>query len=58
MIYLAIAVLVVLAIAVAIPLLRRPDRIEVDRFHTARSLTTSWSQPSHVRTTEREAVDD
>ena len=39
-----IAALVVLAIVIAFPLLRRSSRLdEVDRFHVARSLTTSWS---------------
>lgn len=59
MLYLAAALLLVLAVAVAVPLLRRPDhRDEVDRFLTARSLTTSWSQPSDLRAPEREAVED
>ncbi|MGZ6792851.1 MAG: hypothetical protein ACXVFV_07845 [Mycobacteriales bacterium] len=44
MLYLVIAALVVVALVVATPLLRRPNRLdEVDRFHVARSLTTSWS---------------
>jgi hypothetical protein len=42
--YLVIAVLVVVAALVATPMLRRNTRLdEVDRFHVARSLTTSWS---------------
>ena len=43
-----IAALLVVAIVVALPLLRRNSRLdEVDRFHVARSLTTSWSsQPA------------
>ncbi len=39
-----IAALVVFALVLAVPLLRRNSRLdEVDRFHVARSLTTSWS---------------
>ncbi|MGZ6793649.1 MAG: hypothetical protein ACXVGH_09055 [Mycobacteriales bacterium] len=52
MLYLVIAALVVVALVVATPLLRRPNRLdEVDRFHVARSLTTSWSsgQPAPER---------
>jgi hypothetical protein len=42
--YLVIAALAVVAVCVAYPLLRRNTRLdEVDRFHVARSLTTSWS---------------
>jgi hypothetical protein len=42
--YLVIATLVVVAVCVALPLLRRSHRLdEVDRFHVARSLTTTWS---------------
>ena len=42
--YLVIAVLVVVAVCVALPLLRRNNRLdEVDRFHVARSMTTSWA---------------
>lgn len=44
MLYLVIAVLVIVAALVAAPFLRRNNRLdEVDRFHVARSLTTSWS---------------
>jgi hypothetical protein len=42
--YVVIAALAVVAVCVALPLLRRNTRLdEVDRFHVARSLTTSWS---------------
>lgn len=59
MLYAVIAALLVVVIAIAVPLLRRPDRRdEVDRFRVARSLTTSWSQPSDVRFLESEPVDD
>ena len=45
MLYLIIAGLSVLAVLVALPLLRRSSRLdEVDRFHVARSLTTAWSR--------------
>lgn len=45
--YLVIAALVVVAACVAFPLVRRNHRLdEVDRFHVARSMTTTWaSQP-------------
>lgn len=44
MLYLILAVLVVVAVLVALPLLRRNTRLdEVDRFHVARSLTTTWA---------------
>lgn len=46
MLYLAlsIAVLVVVALCVAIPMLRRNHRLhDVDRFQVARSITTSWA---------------
>jgi hypothetical protein len=45
--YLVLLALVVAAVCVAFPLLRRNNRLdEVDRFHHARSLTTTWaSQP-------------
>lgn len=52
MLYLVIAVLVAVAVAVAVAvsLLRKPNRLdEVDRFRTARSLTTSWSSGPAVR---------
>ena len=46
MLYLVIAALVVAAVCVAMPLLRRNTRLdEVDRFHVARTLTTAWSSP-------------
>lgn len=43
-----ITALAVLALLLAVPLLRRNRRLdEVDRFHVARSLTTAWStQPA------------
>lgn len=44
MLYLVIVVLVVVAVAIGLPILlrtHRPD--EVDRFHIARSLTTTWA---------------
>jgi hypothetical protein len=41
---LVLAALVVVALALGVPLVRRNTRLdEVDRFHVARSLTTSWS---------------
>lgn len=44
MLYVVIAALAVIALCVAFPLLRRNTRLdEVDRFHVARSLTTTWS---------------
>ena len=44
LVYAVIAALVVFAVLLAVPLLRRNARLdEVDRFHVARSLTTSWS---------------
>lgn len=44
MLYLVIAALAIVAVCVAFPLLRRNTRLdEVDRFHVARSLTTTWS---------------
>jgi hypothetical protein len=51
--YLVIAALAVVAVCVAFPLLRRNNRLdEVDRFHVARTLTTSWSThpqpPVHI----------
>jgi hypothetical protein len=48
LLYVVIAALVVIALAVALPLLRRTSVLdEVERFHSARSLTTAWSsQPS------------
>jgi len=48
--YLVIAGLVLVAVAVVVSLLRKPNRLdEVDRFRTARSLTTSWSASPAVR---------
>lgn len=42
--YVALAVLILAAVAVATPMLKRNNRLdEVDRFHVARTLTTSWS---------------
>jgi hypothetical protein len=41
---LVIVALVLVAVCVAYPLLRRDTVLdEVDRFHVARSLTTTWS---------------
>jgi hypothetical protein len=50
LLYLVLIGLMVVAFALAVPLLRRNQRLdEVDRFHYARSLTTSWSsQPQPV----------
>lgn len=60
MLYLVILVLVVVAVAVAFSLLRKPNRLdEVDRFHAARTLTTSWSAGKAGRPVEaREPADD
>ena len=45
-VFLALA-LVVVAAAIAVPLLRRHSVLdEVDRFHAARSITTTWSSES------------
>jgi hypothetical protein len=42
--YLVIAALTAVAACVAFPLIRRNHRLdEVDRFHVARSLTTTWA---------------
>ncbi len=50
MLYLVIAGLVLVAVAVVVSLVRKPNRLdEVDRFRTARSLTTSWSAGPAVR---------
>lgn len=48
LVYAVLLALLALALLLAIPLLRRNHRLdEVDRFHVARSLTTSWStQPT------------
>ena len=44
LVYAVIAALAVVALLLALPLFRRNSRLdEVDRFHVARSLTTSWS---------------
>ena len=44
LVYAVIAALAVFALLLALPLVRRNHRLdEVDRFHVARSLTTSWS---------------
>jgi hypothetical protein len=60
--YLVIAALAVVAICVAFPLLRRNHRLdEVDRFHVARSLTTTWSsepQPEFKVPAQGETADD
>jgi len=52
LVYAVFAGMVVVALLLALPLVRRGSRLdEVDRFHVARSLTTSWStHPTpHVR---------
>ena len=44
MIYAIIAVLILVAVACAVPLLRRNTRLdEVESFHVARSITTQWA---------------
>ena len=44
LVYAVIACLLVVAVLLAVPLLRRNSHLdEVDRFHVARSLTTAWS---------------
>jgi hypothetical protein len=44
LVYAVIAALACSALLLALPLLRRNNRLdEVDRFHVARSLTTAWS---------------
>jgi hypothetical protein len=58
-----IAALAVAALVAARPALRRNRRLdEVDRFHVARSLTTSWSAnptpPVHVPAEGEEPEDD
>lgn len=46
MLYLVIAALVVVAAVVAAPMLKPDNRLrELDRFWTARRLTTSWAGP-------------
>ena len=52
LVYAVFVGMVALALVLAVPLVRRNHRLdEVDRFHVARSLTTSWStQPAaHIR---------
>jgi hypothetical protein len=60
--YLVIAALAVVAVCVAFPLLRRNHRLdEVDRFHVARSLTTTWSsepQPEFKVPAQGETTDE
>jgi hypothetical protein len=60
--YLVIAALAVVALCVAFPLLRRNHRLdEVDRFHVARSLTTTWSsqpQPQFKVPAQGETADE
>lgn len=62
MLYLVIAAFVVLAVCIAVPLLRRNTRLdEVDRFHVARSMTTSWSrepQPEFHVPAQGESADE
>lgn len=62
MLYVVIAALAVIALCVAFPLLRRNTRLdEVDRFHVARSLTTTWSsepQPEFTVPAQGEAADE
>jgi hypothetical protein len=44
LLFLGIAALALIAVCAAVPLLRRENILsEVDRFHVARSLTTTWS---------------
>ena len=62
MLYVVLAALVVVALCIAYPLLRRNNRLdEVDRFHIARSMTTTWaSEPrrhGHVPASGVDAVD-
>jgi len=60
--YVVIAVLAAVAFCVAFPLLRRNTRLdEVDRFHVARSLTTTWSsepQPEFTVPAQGEVADE
>ncbi|MCU1596144.1 MAG: hypothetical protein JWO12_3536 [Frankiales bacterium] len=62
MLYLVIAAFVVVAVCIALPLLRRNTRLdEVDRFHVARSMTTSWSrdpQPEFHVPAQGESADE
>ena len=59
---LVIACLALVAVCVAVPLLRRDTVLsEVDRFHIARSLTTTWStepQPEVFIPASGEQVDE
>ena len=44
LLYVVIAALVLVAAAIAYPLLRAPSRLdEVDRFHVASALTSTWA---------------
>jgi hypothetical protein len=60
--YLVIAALAFVAVCVAFPLVRRNHRLdEVDRFHVARSLTTTWSsqpQPEFKVPAQGETADE
>ncbi|MCW2600142.1 MAG: hypothetical protein JWM02_1971 [Frankiales bacterium] len=62
MLYLVIVVLAAVAVCVALPLMRRNNRLdEVDRFHVARSLTTTWSsepQPEFKVPTQGETAEE
>ena len=62
MLYAVIAALAAVAFCVAYPLLRRNHRLdEVDRFHVARSLTTTWSsepQPEFHVPAQADAADE
>ncbi len=62
MLYVTILALVVVAVVIAVPLLRRHSVLdEVDRFHTARSITTTWSSeppPDFKVPAEGETFDD
>ena len=53
MLYVVAAVLVLVAVFLAVPMLRRGHHLdEVDRFHVARSLTSNWASepqpPVHI----------
>ena len=44
LLYVAVLALVLVAVGLAVPLLRRDSRLdEVDRFRVARGLTTTWA---------------
>lgn len=62
MLYIVILALVVVAAAIAVPLLRRHSVLdEVDRFHAARSITTTWSSeppPDFKVPAEGETLED